>query len=306
MSSKAWLRVAGWALLPAVLSAQTAPSTPGMLPESEAPAAVAQALRERVTVFFGYHVGGVNRRAIDLVAEDTKDYYFSSGKVQFEDFRLTKLEFDPSFEKAVAWINADREWNLQGQRAVADTLLATTWKIEDGKWVWYLDTQGMWTTPMGPSDFSATAANQAKRAELLKQNSDGTINLPPDFSDPTKVLATAQAILQQSKLDKNEVQFQVNTPSEETISFLNGYGGDVSLELGGTPEVAGLKVTLEKPNLRPKENGVIRLSYTPPAELAGKDTADRFIPTQQYVLRVTIQPFNQEFPVRLIINGSIK
>jgi hypothetical protein len=39
------------------------------------------ALRARVTEFLQYHVDGNFRKAYDMVAEDTKDDYFASGKI---------------------------------------------------------------------------------------------------------------------------------------------------------------------------------------------------------------------------------
>ena len=46
------------------------------------------ALRARVTEFLQYHVDGNFRKAYDMVAEDTKDEYFNSGKAQLESFKI--------------------------------------------------------------------------------------------------------------------------------------------------------------------------------------------------------------------------
>ena len=48
------------------------------------PPEVDQALRARVTAFFQAHVDGSFRKAFEIVAEDTKDYYFKTEKVQFK------------------------------------------------------------------------------------------------------------------------------------------------------------------------------------------------------------------------------
>jgi hypothetical protein len=302
MRNLSWLRAAALGLLPAALIAQT---TPPLLPESAAPPEVARALRERVMIFYGYHVGGVNRRAIDLVAEDTKDYYFTSQKIQFEDFKIDRLEFDPSFEKAVVMLTVKQPWNVQGRVLTSERQQTTHWKLEDGKWVWYLETQGMWLTPMGPSDLAASRAAEAKAADaktaLMKVNPDGSLDLPPDFADPARVAAQAAAILGQNKLDKDSVEFEWDKPGQDTVTFLSGVNGDVMLELAGVPNAPGLKVTLEKTLLRPRENGVIRIRYDAPKE---EGAADRYIPTERYTIRLTVLPFNQQFPIRLTIRGN--
>jgi hypothetical protein len=296
MNVHAWLRVAALGMLPLLLSAQT---TPELLPESAAPPAVAQALRERVTIFYGYHVGGVNRRAIDLVAEDTKDYYFGSQKIQFDDFKIDRVEFAPGFEKAVVTLIVKQPWNVQGRVATSERQQTTHWKLEDGKWVWYLETQGIWLTPMGPSDLAANRAAEAK-AQLMKVNPDGSLQLPPDFADPARVAAQAAAILSQNRLDKNAVQFVWDQPGQEQITFLNGVQGDVLLELAGRPEIPGLTVSIDKTALRAKENGVIRIVYDPPKD---EGPADRYIPTERVTVRLNVMPFNQEFPISVTILG---
>src|SRR5579864_740686 len=48
------------------------------------PPGIEDALRARVTEFFQYHVDGNFRKAYDMVAEDTKDFYFKALKIQFK------------------------------------------------------------------------------------------------------------------------------------------------------------------------------------------------------------------------------
>ena len=64
------------------------------------PAEAEQALRARVTEFLQYHVDGNFRKAYDMVAEDTKDDYFNSGKVQLKGFKIDDVKFTDDFTKA--------------------------------------------------------------------------------------------------------------------------------------------------------------------------------------------------------------
>ena len=276
------------AFLPVLLAAQS--DAEFTQPESAAPPEVSQALHDRADLFFQYHVGIANRKAMDLVAEDTKDEYFTSGKMKLMKYKLSDVRFMPGFTKARVIADATREWGVQTDVVVVTLPMVTTWKIEDGKWVWYHDRAQDWATPMGPG------LNSAKPVELLRQDADGKINLPQNFDNPATLMAQAQAIFQQSKIDKDSITIVQGTKLDEQIVFKNGYG-DVQLELGGVPNVPGLKVSLEKSALTRGEDGVVKIHYDPPA----RETSDSAYQMQQYQMRLTIQPFTQQFQINLTL-----
>ena len=270
------------------------------IPESAVPAEVATALRDRVSQFFQYHVGSVNRRGIDLVAEDTKDYYYAAQKVTFSKFTIDKLEFAKDLNQAIAWAHATRQWEIQGESATVDSEVITTWKQEDGKWVWYLDTKGLWATPMGASDFAATRAAQEKNSlneELVFQKADGTIDLPADFANPQKLAAQGAAILGKSGLDKTEVKLTFGVAAKDRVVFRNGLNGEVQLEFGGGPSgIPGLSVTLDRQRVPGHEEAILSIDYAPPA---GEPVSD--LGTQIHTMNLILQPLNQIYPVKLTI-----
>ncbi|MEP6960634.1 MAG: hypothetical protein ABI995_01045 [Acidobacteriota bacterium] len=278
-------------MLPGLLLAQT--DADFKIPESGAPADVNQSLRERADLFFKYHVGTTNRKALDLVAEDTKDEYFTSGKMLLIKYALTDVRYMEGFTKARVVADATREWGVQTDVVVVTLPMVTTWKIEDGKWMWYHDRLQDWNTPMGPS-----AAN-SKPVQLLRQDENGNINLPKDFANPNTLMAQAQAILQQSKIDRDAVTLVYGKPSDEQVVFQNGYQGEVALELSSTPAVPGLTVTLAKANLARAENGIVKFHYDPPA---GKETDTH--EQVQHRVQLTVQPFNQTFLITLNLNPA--
>src|SRR5258706_8270520 len=55
---------------------------PASRPAATPPGATDQALRERETTFLQYQVDGAFRKAYDLVAEDSKDFYFAIEKTK--------------------------------------------------------------------------------------------------------------------------------------------------------------------------------------------------------------------------------
>ncbi len=298
MNMRAWFRSTATMAIVAGLTLSSAQAQlKDLVAEETVPAETSMALRDRVTQFFGYHVGTANRRAMDMVAEDTQDFYYQSQKMQFKDFKIEKIEFTRDQTRANVSVRATRNWDIQSQPTLVDTPIATTWRIEDGKWVWYLDAKDVSTTPMGMSDFlGATAAAKNPTGGLFELNPDGTPKIPADFSSPDRLMAQTQKILKQSGLDKSEVVLTFGEAATNQFTFQNGFTGDVLLELAGSPSLPGLKVFVEKANLRAQENGIIRVQYEPPSA----DAKD-FVEPQTYSLNLVLEPFNQIFPIKVTV-----
>ena len=110
----------------------------------------------------------------------------------------------------------------------------TTWKIENGKWVWYNDVK---VSSINPLDLSSVLG-PAPAAAAPKNNDEGTGGLPKDL-DEKAIAAAAKGILQQVSVDKKEVTLATDKPSEDKVVFHNGMPGSVQLELSA-PEIPGL------------------------------------------------------------------
>src|ERR1700734_2080831 len=114
------------------------------------PADVDQALRARITEFFHYHVTGEPRKAEELVAEDTKDYFYNNNKPHYLSFEIGKIEYSDGYTKAKALVTVKMAIMLPGFNGkVMQIPSASYWKLIDGKWYWYLDTAMRNTGPMG-------------------------------------------------------------------------------------------------------------------------------------------------------------
>lgn len=131
-----------------------------------APPEVDQALRARVTEFLQYHVDGNFRKAYDMVAEDTKDQYFASGKVQIKGFQINNVKFDDTFTKATVTGTISKTFSVAGNDLPVTVPSTTTWKIENNKWVWYSEVKAAPATPMGLA--SASPVGAAPRAPKLE------------------------------------------------------------------------------------------------------------------------------------------
>src|SRR5258705_10706026 len=66
------------------------------------PAEVDAALRARVQEFFDLHVKGTFRKAEELVAEDTKDFFYTHNKPKYLSCEVSKIDYSENFTKANA------------------------------------------------------------------------------------------------------------------------------------------------------------------------------------------------------------
>jgi hypothetical protein len=240
-----------------------------------------QALRARVTEFLQYHVEGNFRKAYDLVADDTKDDYFNSGKVQLKGFSIEKLVFSDNFTKASVTALLSKTMNVIGQEFPATIPSTTTWKIENGKWVWY-DEPKPPSTPLGfafPSPASAAPANGPD---------NGDPALPKDFNDQT-IAAAARSILQQVSVDKKEITLAADKASEERVVFHNGMPGSVQVELTA-PEIPGFSAKVEPSIVRAAADVPVVFRYEPGDLKARPDPIN---------VQLMVQPLNQLFVIRV-------
>jgi len=259
-------------LLPLAALAQTPP------PE------VDQALRARVNEFFQYHVDGNFRKAYELVAEDTKDYYFATQKVQFKSFTVDSVKFNDDFSNAEVDLTGKRIWKPRADfpETLITVPMKTMWKIENGKWVWYdhESQNNKWITAMGPSD---TAALQKKGADPSS---------PPDMS-PAAIQARAAAILaqpQQPPLDKTELVLPLDKPSSQQIVFHNSQEGAVKVYVDASAKPAGFTAELDGSDVNGGKDAVIKIRFDPTA--APPSPAN-------FTLRVIMEPFDRIFPVSI-------
>jgi len=257
-------------LLPLIVLGQQ----PGPPPE------VDQALRARVAEFLQYHVEGNFRKAYDMVAEDTKENYFNTGKIQLTGFKIDDIRYNDDFTKATVNTSMSKIFNFQGQDFPVSMPSAITWKIENGKWVWYNDAKATLVTPMGPSIFT-----QAFSA-APKTNDAGPT--PKDLDDKA-IAAAARSILQQVSVDKKEVTLSADKNSEEKVVFHNAMPGSVQLELA-VPEVPGFTAKLEQSTVRASGDANLVFHYEPGAQTGRPASVN---------VQLLVQPLNQAFVIRV-------
>jgi hypothetical protein len=196
------------------------------------PAEVDQALRARIQEFFDLHVKGQYRKAEELVAEDTKDYFYTHDKPSYLSCEITKIDYSENFTKASSVVTCLRYIRMPGFADKPMKVPGTnTWKIENGKWVWYVDQDALLNTPFGrmkPGDYP----------------NNGTASAPPSLANmPT----TTDFLMKQVKMDPESVRLKPGETAEVVIA--NGAPGPADLVLSG--KLAGVEAKFDESKLKP-------------------------------------------------------
>jgi len=258
--------------------------------QQQTPAEAAdQALRARVTEFLQYHVDGNFRKAYDMVADDTKDDYFNSGKARLTGFKIGDIKFSDDFTKATVAATMSKTMAVLGQELSMTTPSTTTWKIENGKWVWYNDVK---VSSENPIDLTAVLG-PAPAAAKPKNNGQDTGGLPKDLDEKALAAAT-KSILQQVSVDKNEATLATDKPSQDQVIFHNGMPGSVQLELTA-PDIPGFSAKLGQPNVRGGGDAPLEFRYEPASPAERRDPI---------TVRLVVQPLNQAFVIRVNFAAS--
>ena len=199
------------------------------------PADVDQALRARITEFYQDHVDGKFRQAEALVAEDTKDYYYSSNKPKFLSFEILKVEYSDNYTRAKVATNCEQYIPLP--EFVGKTFklpMISYWKVIDGQWYWYVDPDVLNQSPFG----KVTIAKGTPSASQ--------VNIPQG-DDILRALST------QIKMDKNKLTLKPGGSAQVTIT--NSAPGPVSISLMG--KIPGVDIKLDRMNIPAGEKAVL-------------------------------------------------
>ncbi len=245
-----------------------------MLAQNDPPPEVDQALRARINEFYSDQINGSFRKAEPLVAEDTQDYYFAQEKKKILAFTVRDIKYTDHFTKATVTIKI-RRMTVFGPgfpESPSEETVNVTWKIEEGKWVWYYDPKApQEVTPMGPSVITPGA------------NSGAPL---PDLSDKA-IKERAKGIVSRYGLDKSEVSLSASKKSTARVVFHNGQNGYVRVFVSLAQELEGFTVSIEKRDIKGGEDAAITLEYRP-----GKTP-----PPQRLQVVVTVEPFNRTIPI---------
>ncbi|MEK7404923.1 MAG: hypothetical protein AAB225_07420 [Acidobacteriota bacterium] len=234
----------------------------------KAPPAVDEALRARIKLFYQAHLDGKFRLADQVVAEDSKDAFFSAEKTRYRGFEIARIVYEDNFTRARAVVAVDTEFVAVGMGRVPVKMpLTTLWKVVDGQWFWYVDPEAGKQTPFGP----------------MKPGAEGGGASPLPSAPPD-----ARALLNLVRADRSEVRLSSYEPSSGEVTITNGMPGRVTLALEYNG-FRGLEVELDRTELDAKQTARLMLRCRP-ADKAPKPTV---------TVTVRVQPSGQAIPVRV-------
>ncbi len=234
-------------------------------PFNKPPADVDQALRARITAFFDLHVKGEFRKAEALVAEDTKDIYYSSNKTQYLSFEIGRIDSSDNFTRAKATVLTEQYIMLPGFMGRPIKIpIPSTWKLVDGTWYWYVDPESLRVTPFG-------------------KLSPGPGPGPAPKSIPEIPTTIPDFIYTQVKADKASVALKAGESGQVTIT--SSAPGAMNISLTGS--VPGVEVKLDRTVLKAGEKAVLTVR-------AGDNA-------KSGVLSIQVAQTNQVIPIQVAI-----
>jgi hypothetical protein len=235
----------------------------------KAPPDVEQALRERIAKFYQLHVDQKFRQAEALVAEDSRDFFYTANKPRYYSFEIGEIEWQDNYTRARVKMLCEQKLMIPGFQGKSMIIPEPSyWKIEDGKWFWYLDRKTFRQTPFGElAEGDPAAKTSAPQMPAIDVNS-------------------VQAMV---KADRNQVQFKADNTSER-VTILNQMPGVVSLNLELPKQQNGVEVSLDRAELKQGEKAVLTL------KCAGKSAVRAGL-----VVGVRVTPINILIPVRVSV-----
>jgi hypothetical protein len=240
------------------------------------PPEVDQALRARIQKFYQAHVDGKFRVADEVVAEDSKDFFFEMEKVRYLSFEIAKIDYSENFTRATATVNCEEEMTVPmvGARTKVKRPLQSTWKLVDGQWWWYAKPPDSIATPFGIMKVPQQGTAQA--------SSPGVVEIPkgPSVGDVQNAV----------KPDKNVIRLKFSEPSSDVVTLSNGMPGGVDLTLDAPP-VAGLELKFDRAQIGQNEAARLTVSYTPAKDSGPKPPAK---------FSVIVEPTEQVIPFQVL------
>ena len=216
-------------------------------PPAEAPRPeVDKALRARISEFYQDHVDGKFRQAEALVAEDTKDYFYSAGKPRYLSYEIEQVEFSQGFTQAKATVRCGMYINIAGfQGTPLKMPIPSTWKLVDGQWYWYVDPK------VHPSPFGLITSGPTKGAS----GAAGTSGVAAVLPTAEQMQALAAQLKTLVKADKTVVNLRPG--AFDQITLTNTSAGLMNVSIQGA--IPGVDVHIDHLDLKPHGNAVLGL-----------------------------------------------
>jgi hypothetical protein len=234
----------------------------------KAPPAVDEALRARISKFFQLHVDGKFRQAEALVADDSKDFFYSANKPKYMGYEIKEIIYADDFTKAKAVVVAHMVVMAPGfLDKPVPVPIPSRWKLVNGEWFWYIDEDELNMTPFGKMQAGKAAAGGSSVPAI------------PGPEEAARMLAGVKA-------DKEEVVLKAKEPGSAEFTIVNTMPGHVSVSLDEL-HFPGIDVKLDTTDLAAGAKAHVTLDWKPGLYMA-----------KVIEVRVRVQPTNQMLRLR--------
>ncbi len=237
--------------------------------QEKPPAEVDNALRARIAQFYQAHVIGKFRAVEQLVAEDSRDFFYEMEKQQFLSFKEPEITYSEHFTKAkaITGVTAERRVARLGTMMVPFPV-NSNWKIENGQWYWCVVAEKFVDTPFG-------RVTMPDKKDLERERKIAS------FKKVTPV-----EVVNQVKVSGSAVALSSFQAASGAITVTNNLPGQVTVDVS-FPPVEGLTVTVDKKTLKEGESAQV-LFDSKPLNSTPKGTIQA---------KIVVQPLNLTFPV---------
>ena len=248
------------------------------------PAEVDQALRAQATAFLKFQMEGNFRKAYELVAEDSQDYYLGAAKEKSASIELQKIEYSDNFTKAAVTSASKQTLMLEGRPVEIPSGRVDRWKLENGQWKWYHDaSKDMMSTLVGPMPATTPSSGAPTAPKLPKEiTPEAAIDAVKRIPAPASQVPT---------LNRQTMPFTVGQESTQEIVYHNNAPGEIRVDADLIADFPGFTVQPKKFQLKAQEETTFKVTYHP---------SDKGV--FNAALRLTVQPFEREVRIPLILS----
>ena len=264
---------------PAVPPSPVPASRPVVTPVAPSPQSD-KVLRERASQFLQYTIDRGYRKAYELVAEETRDWYLSSGKPQYTKFHIEAVEYSKDHKLATVKSKVTRVLAMNGREISTELVVEDRWKFVGGRWMWWHDPNVL-VTPFGE-----VKIDRSKGVAVSDDKS-----MPRDMS-PEAASKAAEGLNLDATTDKKELVFEEGRPGDLEIVFHNGLKGFVRVSSDIVGDYRAFSVEPAEIQVAADSDLKFRVHYKPIADLAVTS------------LRFSIDPFNRTITVPLKVQSA--
>jgi len=242
-----------------------------------APSEAESRLRARVDKFYSLLQEGRTsvkslRQAEELVAADTKDQYYVAKKPDIREYHIASVELFDGGQKARVVVTAKVVVMMVGAGPQEFTVpVKSTWKLENGEWMFYMDPVSLEDTPFG---------------KMYSEKSGDAPGPPPDLAALMANKPSVASLQSKVKIDRTVVVLTREAPVQ-SVTISNDLSGPIDITMDDlSKKIPGLTVSLGAARVEGGKSAEIKLEAAPGATVSA-------------TVHLFITPLGNEFDVQV-------